>query len=102
MSNYKKRGYLLENFRLFHLRSAQGAQVDYHYHEFCKILLLISGGEDPVGGAGKGVATIHRQMTQAGMKHVTMKLIPGARHAILMGSAGEAEKIIGDWVAVQC
>lgn len=44
MSNYKKRGYLLENFRLFHLRSAQGAQVDYHYHEFCKILLLISGG----------------------------------------------------------
>nr|MBQ8245265.1 AraC family transcriptional regulator [Oscillospiraceae bacterium] len=43
MSNYKKRGYLLENFRLFHLRSAQGTQVDYHYHEFCKILLLISG-----------------------------------------------------------
>jgi len=44
VSNYKKRGYLLENFRLFHLRSAQGAQVDYHYHEFCKILLLLSGG----------------------------------------------------------
>ena len=44
MSNYKKRGYLLENFRLFHLRSAEGAQTDYHYHEFCKILLLISGG----------------------------------------------------------
>ena len=44
MSDYKKRGYLLENFRLFHLRSAQGTQVDYHYHEFCKILLLLSGG----------------------------------------------------------
>ena len=44
MSNYKKRGYLLENFRLFHLRSAHGTQVDYHYHEFCKILLLLSGG----------------------------------------------------------
>ena len=44
MPNYKKRGYLLENFRLFHLRSAQGTQVDYHYHEFCKILLLLSGG----------------------------------------------------------
>ena len=43
MSNYKKRGYLLENFRLFHLRSAQGTQVEYHYHEFCKILLLVSG-----------------------------------------------------------
>lgn len=43
MSNYTKRGYLLENFRLFHLRSTQGTQVDFHYHEFCKILLLISG-----------------------------------------------------------
>ena len=43
VSNYKKRGFLLENFRLFHLRSAQGTQVDYHYHEFCKILLLLSG-----------------------------------------------------------
>ena len=44
MYNYRQRGYLLENFRLFHLRTAQGTQVDFHYHEFCKILLLISGG----------------------------------------------------------
>ena len=43
MSNYKKRGFLLENFRLFHLKSNGGTQVEYHYHEFCKILLLISG-----------------------------------------------------------
>ena len=43
MTDYKKRGYLLENFRLFHLRSPQGAQTEYHYHEFCKVLLLVSG-----------------------------------------------------------
>lgn len=43
MAEYEKRGYLLENFRLFHLRSASGTRTDYHYHEFCKILLLISG-----------------------------------------------------------
>ena len=43
MSDYEKRGYLLENFRLFHLRSEQGETVDYHYHEFCKLLLLVSG-----------------------------------------------------------
>jgi len=43
MSEYEKRGYLLENFRLFHLHSQSGAKVDYHYHEFCKVLLLISG-----------------------------------------------------------
>ncbi len=43
MSDYEKRGYLLENFRLFHLSSQAGAKVDFHYHEFCKLLLLISG-----------------------------------------------------------
>ncbi len=43
MSEYEKRGYLLENFRLFHLRSQEGTKVDYHYHEFCKLLLLVSG-----------------------------------------------------------
>lgn len=43
MGEYEKRGYLLENFRLFHLRSQKGENVDYHYHEFCKVLLLVSG-----------------------------------------------------------
>ena len=43
MAQYEKRGYLLENFRLFHLRSQGSTKVDFHYHEFCKILLLVSG-----------------------------------------------------------
>ena len=43
MAQYEKRGYLLENFRLFHLHSQAGTKVDFHYHEFCKILLLVSG-----------------------------------------------------------
>ena len=40
---YKKRGYLLDDFRLFHLKDKKGANVDYHYHEFCKLLMLRSG-----------------------------------------------------------
>lgn len=40
---YKKRGYLLDDFRLFHLNDVQGTKIDYHYHEFCKLLLLCSG-----------------------------------------------------------
>lgn len=40
---YAKQGYLLEDFRLFHLRGARGVRTEYHYHEFCKLLLLISG-----------------------------------------------------------
>ena len=43
MSGHSKRGFLLENFRLFHLKSKGGAQVEYHYHEFCKVLLLLQG-----------------------------------------------------------
>lgn len=39
----EKRGYLLEEFRLFHLKDAKGAQMEYHYHDFCKIVLLVSG-----------------------------------------------------------
>lgn len=43
MEENQKRGYLLENFRLFHLRSPGGATTELHYHEFCKVLLLVSG-----------------------------------------------------------
>ena len=44
VTEYESRGYLLDDFRLFHLNDAQGTNVDYHYHEFCKLLLLRSGG----------------------------------------------------------
>lgn len=40
---YEKRGYLLEDFRLFHLKTAQEKCIAAHYHEFCKVLLLVSG-----------------------------------------------------------
>ena len=61
-------------------------------------VLLISGEEDPVGNAGKGVKLIHRQMEDAGMKNVTLKLIPGARHALLLGDADGVKKMIGEWM----
>ena len=41
--NYTKQGYLLEDFRLFHLKSAAGVQTEYRYHEFYKLLMLVSG-----------------------------------------------------------
>ena len=43
MMEYEKRGYLLENFRLFHLRTQQENKINYHYHEFCKLVMLVSG-----------------------------------------------------------
>lgn len=38
-----RRGYLVEDFRLFHLRDPQMRPVDFHYHSFHKIMILLSG-----------------------------------------------------------
>lgn len=46
-------------------------------------LLLFSGDSDPVGGMGRGVEQVVREMRDAGMKHVEVRLYPGGRHEIL-------------------
>ena len=38
-----KAGYLLENYRYFHLRDTAGQERDFHFHEFDKLVLLLSG-----------------------------------------------------------
>ena len=38
-----KRGYLTEDYRLFHLRDQQKLALDYHYHEFDKLVFQIEG-----------------------------------------------------------
>jgi AraC-like DNA-binding protein len=40
---FANRGYLLENFRLFHLKDTAGMRPEPHYHAFCKLLMLRSG-----------------------------------------------------------
>ena len=42
-TGYEKRGYLSEDFRLFHLKDDRGANVGFHYHEFHKLVFLLSG-----------------------------------------------------------
>jgi len=42
-SEVGKRGYLHENFRLFRLKDSRAQKMEYHYHEFDKIILLLSG-----------------------------------------------------------
>lgn len=45
-ASYDKRGYLNEHFRIFHLRDTAGHELDYHYHDFDKIIIFISGCVD--------------------------------------------------------
>lgn len=42
-ANYQRRGYLHEDFRLFHLRDMGIEEMEYHYHEFDKIVIFLSG-----------------------------------------------------------
>lgn len=54
-----RRGYLTEPFRLFHLKDRDSTPIAYHYHEFHKLVLFLSGeltyrvegrGYQPSGG----------------------------------------------------
>ena len=49
--NYVQRGYLHEDFRLFHLRGAMEESGDWHYHTFHKIIEFL-GGESGYGVEG--------------------------------------------------
>ena len=42
-SEIGKRGYLNEEYRLFHLRDSRALTLDYHYHEFDKVVFQIGG-----------------------------------------------------------
>ena len=42
-SEVGKRGYLNEDFRLFHLKDSRAQKLDYHYHEFDKLILALGG-----------------------------------------------------------
>ena len=39
----RREGYLLEDFRFFHLRDTAGQELDYHFHEFDKLVIPLSG-----------------------------------------------------------
>ena len=42
-SEVGRRGYLNEDYRLFHLRDSQALAPGYHYHEFDKLVLQLGG-----------------------------------------------------------
>lgn len=40
---YEKRGYLNEDFRVFYLEDLAAQEIEYHYHDFDKILVFFKG-----------------------------------------------------------
>ncbi len=43
MTEYSKKGYLYSNFKIFHLSDSNLGEIDFHYHDFHKILIHLSG-----------------------------------------------------------
>lgn len=46
MASYEKTGYLHDDFRIFHLCGSTGDEINFHYHDFHKILIFIKGEVD--------------------------------------------------------
>ena len=65
-------------------------------------VLLLSGQDDPVGDFGKGVQRVRQSMSRAGMKHIQLYLVPGARYDLLheekSGGSDEAFDILTNWL----
>lgn len=61
-------------------------------------VLLLSGGDDPVGGYGDGVRQVYAKLKEAGTD-VEMKLYKGGRHEILNDdSRGDVAKVIACFI----
>lgn len=65
-------------------------------------VLLLSGQDDPVGDAGKGVLAVKKAMEKAGIANLSVQLFPGARHDLLHeeagGSAAKARTVLSEWI----
>lgn len=78
-----------------------GSAFSYDGWDTSLPILLISGHDDPVGDAGKGVQAIYNRMRKNGMENMTLKLFPGARHDLLheeTNGADAARKYIAEWI----
>ena len=43
MTSYNRTGYLKSNFKIFHLKDQKKHDIEYHYHNFHKVLIFLSG-----------------------------------------------------------
>lgn len=66
-------------------------------------ILLIAGLMDPVGGYGKSVRRLEAELYKAGVKDLTCRLYPGARHELLNErNRDDVTSDILNWMAERC
>lgn len=70
MRKYEKRGYLKDDFKIFHLSTCEKKDFEYHYHDFDKIVILIKGNVTyNVEGMNYKLAPYDIVLVRAGQVH---------------------------------
>lgn len=89
-------------WQMLHAMKRTGSGNAYESWDHDMPVLLISGEKDPVGNMGRGALAVKERMVRGGMNHVTLYILPDARHDVLhemaSGAADEALKLIGNWL----
>ena len=101
---YEARGYLKEPFRLFHLADGRGEYIEYHYHTFHKIIILLAGragyaveGERYELAPGDfvlvGSGSIHRPVVETGdyYERMILYIAPDYLRALTAGDCDPSE-----------
>lgn len=81
---YEKKGYLVENFRVFRLKDSAMKPIPFHYHDFHKIIFFLNGSVDYVI-EGKAYTLMPRDM---------VFVAAGDIHRPIFGDAAPYERII--------
>ena len=101
---YEARGYLKEPFRLFHLADGRGEYIEYHYHTFHKIIILLAGRADyavegeryelaPGDFVLVGSGSIHRPVVETGdyYERMILYIAPDYLRALTAGDCDPSE-----------
>lgn len=84
MEEYKKTGYLKDEFKMFHLKDEKRDEFSYHYHDFEKILIFL-----------KGNVTYHIEGRAYPLEPYDIVLVKaGEVHKPVIEAAGVYERII--------
>ena len=82
-TDYERRGYLHEDFRLFHLSSALAEDTAFHYHEFHKLVFFLAGRGNYIVEPTAATVTLTPCMTVMSMMTVFLEY-PLARAVTVM------------------
>ena len=87
---YVQRGYLREDFRLFHLKGPMEEQLDWHYHTFHKLIFFL-GGTSSYGLEGRSypleAGDVHRPEAAPGAPYERVILYLSAEFLSRAGGA---------------